>query len=183
MNRKNSTKETMASHLLYKGKLVNVREDTVRSHRGSFSREIVEHNGAVAVVPIVDKDMIIMIRQFRQAAKKTLLELPAGTLYIGETPEDCARRELLEETGYRAGSLKKLVQFYVAPGYNTEVLHVYLATNLDKAEPRLEEDEEIEVLKVNLKETLRMIERNEIEDAKSIAGIMFFNYFYIQHLV
>jgi len=178
MGKRYLIEETVASRILYKGKLVNIREDIVKSNRGRFIREIVEHPGAVAIVPIIE-DKIIMVRQFRQTAKKNLLELPAGTLRSGESPEECAERELIEETGYKAGCLKKLLQCYVAPGYNTEVIHIYLATDLAKAEQRLEKDEDIEIVKVNLEYALRMIERNEIEDAKSIVGIMFLSNFFI----
>lgn len=176
MDKSRLIEETVASRIIYKGKLVNIREDIVKSNRGRFVREIVEHPGAVAIVPAI-KDKIIMVCQFRQAAKKVLLELPAGTLREGERPEECAERELVEETGYKAGCLKMLLQCYVAPGYNTEVIHIYLATDLVKAERRLEKDEDIEILKVSLEHALRMIERNEIEDAKSIIGIICFSNF------
>lgn len=174
--------KTVVSKRLYEGKIVNLREDVVESNKGRFSREIIEHPGAVTIIPVIkEADTIIMVRQFRQAVKKTLLELPAGTLKRGERPEDCAKRELLEETGYTAGSLKKILRFYPAPGYDTEVIHLYLATDLTKSMQRLEEDENIVVLEVKKEEALRMIERNEIEDAKSIIGIVFYP-IYIQLL-
>ena len=108
-----------------------------------------------------------------------MLELPAGTLEKNENPDDCAKRELAEETGYNAGSLRKLLKFYVAPGYDTEVIHVYLAIDLAMSEQRLEKDkdEDIDVLEINVEELLHMIEKNEIDDAKSIAGILYYQNF------
>ena len=176
MSKKRFSEKPVSSKILYSGKLIKVREDFVKSERGSFSREIVEHSGSATIVPIIGNS-IIMVRQFRQTTKKVLLELPAGTLKSGENPEKCAERELVEETGYKAGCLKKMFQCYVAPGYNTEVSYIYLATDLAKAEQRLEEDENIEVVKIEFERVLQMIERNEIEDAKSIIGILFFQNF------
>lgn len=168
--------ETVSSAVLYKGKLVSVRKDIVKLGKGRFSREIVEHPGAVAIVPVIG-DTIVMVKQFRQAAKKVMLELPAGTLENDENPDDRARQELNEETGYKAGSLRKMIQFYAAPGYNTEVIHVYLATDLVKSKQRLEEDEDINVLEISTKTLLHMIEKNELDDAKSIVGILFYQHF------
>ena len=177
MNEKRFFEETVSSTMVYKGRIVNVHKDRVKSAKGSFSREIVEHPGAVVIVPVIGKS-IVMVRQFRYAAKKTMLELPAGTLEKDEDPEDCARRELIEETGYKAGSLRKMLKFYVAPGYDTENIHAYLATNLVKTEQRLEKDEDIEVLEINIDDLTHMIEENKIDDAKTIIGIMFY-----QHLM
>ena len=178
MNKKRFINETLSSKILYKGKLVNIRKDIVKSEKSQFSREIVEHRGAVAIVPVIGNS-IVMVKQFRHGAKKDMLELPAGTLEKNENPNDCAKRELAEETGYNAGSLRKLLEFYVAPGYNTEVIHVYLATDLTISVQQLEKDkdEDIDVLEINVDGLLRMIEKNEITDAKSIAGILYYHNF------
>jgi ADP-ribose pyrophosphatase len=165
--------ETIESETVYSGTLVDVVKDTVRLPNGTLTvRETVKHRGVVTMLPVVD-EAIIMVRQFRYACGKTLLELPAGTLNPGEIPEDAARRELVEETGYVPGQLKLLLQFYVSPGYCSEQVYLYLATDLSHAVQDLEADEVIRVVKVDLATALHLIERNEIEDAKSIAGILY----------
>lgn len=131
-----------------------------------------EHRGAVALVVMPDEKSLILVRQFRLPAGRVLLELPAGTLNEGETPEACARRELAEETGYEANNFEKLLECFLAPGYSSEVMHIFRAEGLRRHSGRLDEDEAIEVVKVGFDEALQMIERKEIEDAKSICGIL-----------
>ena len=176
MDKKRFFKEPVSSSILYKGEVIRVRKDNIKSRSRLFSREIVEHPGAVAILPLIGKD-IVMVKQHRYPAKKIMLELPAGTLEKNENPDECARRELIEETGYIPGSLKKMLQFYVAPGYDTEIVHVYLAMNLTKSEQSLDENEDIEVLKISINNILEMIKENEIDDAKSIVGIMYYQTF------
>lgn len=157
---------------IYEGQLFNLRKDTVRLPNGRLAdRDVIGHSGAVAIIPVID-DKIVLIRQFRQAAGKILCELPAGTLKKGEAPDKCAARELREETGYLAGNLKKLFHCYLAPGYSTEIIYVYLATNLEHVEREADSDEFIEVLTVTKGKALRMVLSNEIEDAKTICGIL-----------
>lgn len=170
-------KKTIAKRIIHKGKLITIREDVVKSVIGQFNREIVEHPGTVTIIPIIGKS-IIVIKQYRHAIEKIIVELPAGTLEKGETPEECAKRELLEETGYKGSSFQKILELYPAPGYSTEVNYLYLATNLTKMKQKLEKDENITVLTLNLENVLQMIERKEIKDAKSIVGILFFKTFY-----
>ncbi len=136
------------------------------------ARDIVEHPGAVAIVPILDDGRVVLVRQYRYAVGKELLEIPAGTLEEGEAPDTCARRELKEETGYNAGSVVKMISFYTAPGYSSEVIHIYVATLLRKGEQRAEEDERISVEAYGIDELLRMIEENAIEDGKTVAGVL-----------
>ena len=176
MNRKRFFEETVSSSMLFKGEVVGIRKDIIKSRRGQFSQEIVEHPGAVAIVPIIGENMV-MVKQLRYSSKKIMLELPAGTLEKDENPDECARRELIEETGYIASSLKKMLQFYVAPGYDTEIVHIYLATNLIKNEQKLDKYEDIDVLKISVNDILLMIKKNEIDDAKSIAGILYYQTF------
>ena len=114
-----------------------------------------------------------MVRQYRHACGKTLLELPAGTLHPDEAPNEGARRELIEETGYVPGRLQRILHFYVSPGHCSEEVYLYLATDLSPALQNLEADEVIHVVKVDVATALHLIERNEIEDAKSIAGILY----------
>jgi ADP-ribose pyrophosphatase len=166
--------ETLDSKTVYSGTLVNVVKDTVRLPNGTVTvRETVKHHGVVAMLPMVD-EAIIMVRQFRHACGKTLLELPAGTLNAGEAPDEGARRELIEETGYVPGRLTRLLHFYVSPGHCSEEVDLYLATDLSPVGQALEADEVIHVVKVEVATALRLIARHEIEDAKSIAGILYY---------
>ena len=165
--------QTVASEYIYRGRVVTLRIDTVRAVDGrEFQREVVEHKGAVAIVPQLDSGTFLLIRQFRQAVGETLLEIPAGTLESGEEIDDCAARELEEETGFRAGSLRKMFSQYLAPGYSSEVLHAYLAQNLQPSEVNLDEDEEIEVVQVPIADVEPMILDGRIKDAKSIAALL-----------
>jgi ADP-ribose pyrophosphatase len=136
-------------------------------------REIVEHRGAIAVVPMIDRDTVIMIRQYRAAAGGVLLEIPAGTLDPDEDVEVCARRELAEEINYSASSMVKLYSTYQAPGYSTEVIHSFLAYGLEPVEGEPDEDEFIEVVTLPLKEAIAKIGQGEIRDCKSVAGLLY----------
>ena len=135
------------------------------------TREIVEHRGASAIVALLDLDQVILVRQYRYAVSSELLEIPAGTLDPGEKPEDCARRELEEETGYRCAEIKKMTECFVAPGYSTEKIHIYLAKGLTKTTTRMEEDENISTESLPLKDALDKIRSGEIRDGKTIAGL------------
>jgi ADP-ribose pyrophosphatase len=165
--------KTLSSRLLHEGKSFSFKTDHVELPNGrTTTRDIVDHPGAVAIVPLLDDSKIVLIRQFRYAAGKELLEIPAGTLERGEKPDACAVRELKEETGYKANSMRRLLSCYMAPGYSNEVIHLYVATGLKKGEKETEEDEEIAVEAVGFDEALRMIEENKIEDAKTIVGVL-----------
>lgn len=174
MKHEDLSEETIKTETLYSGNLLTVVKNTVRLPTGRLAvREVVKHRGVVAIIPILG-ERLVMVRQFRQACGKTLLELPAGTLRLGETPRECAYRELVEETGYVPRRLKRLLHCYVAPGSSTELVHIFVATDLSKTVQAVEDDEVIQVIEVDLSTALQMIERNEIEDAKSIAGILYF---------
>jgi len=163
--------------LKFSGKRIRVYAGMMRGPDGSESyREVVRHPGAVVVLA-VREGKVLLIRQYRHAVGKWLLELPAGTLEEGERPEEAAARELAEETGYRAEKLKKLISFYSSPGISDEILHVFLADGLREGAPHREEGEIIENLWVDLGEALKMIERNEIEDAKTIAAVLYYSRF------
>lgn len=165
--------KTIESEYIYKGKVVNLRIDEVRLQNNKKSkREIVEHRGATAIVPIDSENNIIMVTQYRKAVEKTLLEIPAGTLEDGEDPLECAKRELVEEIGFGAKEFLHLISFYSTPGFTTEKLHLYMAKNLYKKEGIPDEDEFIQVKKVPLDEAFNMVMKGEIEDAKSIIGIL-----------
>ncbi len=138
-------------------------------------RETVQHPGSVAIVPLVDPEHVCLIRNFRVAVGKTLWEIPAGTLDHDEPPLDTARRELIEETGYRAASIQKLTELSMSPGILNERMHVYLATGLTPGPVALEPGEEITTAVVPLREALAMIDRGEIHDAKTVAGLLFYD--------
>ncbi len=153
---------------------VNLRIDTLRfpSDRES-SVTVVEHPGGVTLIAFDQEERLLLVRQYRHPAGRELLELPAGTLDPGESPESCAERELQEETGYRPARLERLGGFYTAPGYCDEYLHVFLAVDL--VESRLEGDEEaIDVERIPLEEVLSLIAAGEIEDAKTSGALLLY---------
>ncbi|MCX7994036.1 MAG: NUDIX hydrolase [Fimbriimonadales bacterium] len=165
--------ELIESHTIYRGRVVTLRIDTVRLPSGRTARrEIVEHRGAVAIVPLLNPETVLLIRQYRQAVGETLLEIPAGTLEPDESPDVCARRELEEETGYAARQLRKLFSQYLAPGYSQEVLHVYLAEDLAPVAQRLDEDEAVELVPTPLQAVEAMVLEGQIKDSKTIAGLL-----------
>jgi len=146
--------------------------DTVQLPDGRHAkREVVGHGGAVCIVPLRDNETVLLIRQFRLPAGKVLLEIPAGGLEKGENPDDSAMRELREETGYRAGNLRRLFAMYLAPGYSTELIHTYLATDLSEDALDQDEDENLELVPMSLNDAIALIFTGEIEDAKTIAGL------------
>ena len=165
--------KTLSSEMLYEGKILNLRRDTVEVIGGKTSmREIVEHNGGVAIAAITDDNKMVMVKQFRQAAGKVVLEAPAGKLEKGEVPLDTAMRELKEETGYTAAQIRFLTRFYSSIGYSEEIIYVYLCTGLTPGETELDDNEAIDTFKYDLKDLYRMALEGEIEDAKTIVAIM-----------
>jgi len=162
----------VSSKRIYDGHIVNLRVDEVKLENGKTAkREIVEHRGATAIVPILEDGRVVLVRQYRYAAATELLEIPAGTLEPDEAPENCARRELEEETGFKCREIKKMMEIFLAPGYSTEKIHIYLATGLSEAKMRLEEDERINVEKVPISTALEMVSSGKIQDAKTISGL------------
>lgn len=162
----------MSEVLLNAAKFRVVRE-TIQSPSGQTkTREIVRHPGACVIVPLLDDGRVCLIHNWRVAVGKTLIELPAGTLEPPELPEKTAERELIEETGYRAAKIEFLHAFFLSPGILDEKMHLYLATGLTAGEPAREEGEEIENWLVPLDEAMAMIFRGEIQDAKTIIGLL-----------
>jgi ADP-ribose pyrophosphatase len=153
---------------------LSVRVDRLRFPSGRESTsEVVEHGGGVTVVAFDPEGRLLLVRQYRHPTGRELLELPAGTLDPGESPESCAERELQEETGYRPARLERLGGFYLAPGYCAEYQHVFLASDL--IESRLEGDEEaIHVEPAPLEEVLRLVADGEIEDAKTAGALLLY---------
>lgn len=164
---------TKHSQYEYRGKILNLRTDTVALPGGkSADREIIEHGGASAVVPLLGDGRIVFIRQYRKPVEEYLLEIPAGRLDSNETPLECARRELEEETGFKALSFKELLVFYPTPGYSSEKITVFKAEKLLETDKRPDEDEFIEVLKLEKEESLELIKKGKIKDGKTIAGVL-----------
>jgi ADP-ribose pyrophosphatase len=162
----------IGSDLIHDGKVVHLYVDTVQLPNGSLTRrETVRHSGAVAIVPLDRDGKVILVRQYRHATGRALLEIPAGTLDKGEDPDQCAIRELQEETGYKPGKLHKIGGIFVAPGYSTEFIHLYLATDLTASRLAMDEDEFIEVQHVPLPDVLNRIQSGEIPDAKTICAL------------
>ena len=154
------------------GRRVNLHLDRVLLPRGrETTREVVEHPDCVAIVAMDAEDNVILVRQFRHAVAQELLEIPAGGIEPGEEPLQSALRELEEEIGYTAGRMERLGGFYSSPGYSTEFLHLFLATELEPGGSRAHEDEIIEVVPIPLKQVHRLITSGELRDAKSIAGL------------
>ncbi|MCD4685059.1 MAG: NUDIX hydrolase [Anaerolineae bacterium] len=168
--------KTLHSEPIHLGKLVKLYRDTVELPDGTQAlREIIRHPGAVAAVALLDSaagPQVLLVRQYRTAAQKALLEIPAGTLEPGEAPDAAMERELQEEIGYRPGTLERLVDEYTAPGYTTELIHIYLATDLTPSRLAGDADEFIETVKLPLDEALAMVLRGEIEDGKTIIGLL-----------
>jgi len=157
----------------YKGNHIQVREDRVIEPAGyEASREIVVHPGAVCIVARPTPIEVILIRQYRHATGKELIEIPAGTLHAGEDPTGCAIRELEEETGYRAAKMVERARFWTTPGFTTEFMYLFEATDLRKTKINPDEDEVIEVDIVRRSEALQMIEDGRIQDAKTILGLL-----------
>ena len=166
------TPEFIDSKKVFTGRVFDVTVDTVREGDQTYVREIVHHRGSAVMVPAFDDGTIALVRQYRHPAVKFLLELPAGTLNEKERPEEGAARELEEELGVVAGKLEKLCEFFVSPGFCEEKMWLYLATDLKETKQRLEEDELIEVVRLPIDRALQMITDGEIEDAKTIIGLL-----------
>ena len=162
----------LSSQKVFEGRVFNVTVDTVSEGELTYQREVVHHNGSAVIVPVFDDGTVALVRQYRHPSVKYLLEVPAGTLSKGERPEIGAARELKEELGLDAGRLEKLSEFFVSPGFCEEKMWVYLATELSEGKQALEDDEIIDVVRLPIGEALEMITSGEIEDAKTIIGLM-----------
>ncbi len=167
--------KTLSTQQIYQGRAVNLRVDTVEKATGQkTSREVVEHADCVAVVAIDKQGSIILVRQFRHAVGKFLLEVPAGGIDPGEEPVDSVRRELQEEIGYFPQKIDRLRGFYATPGYGTEYLHCFVATDLVPARLVAEDTDDIELVPVSSDDVPRLIASGKICDAKSIAALLMF---------
>jgi ADP-ribose pyrophosphatase len=168
--------KTLRSETRYSGRIFSLIVDEVEYSSGNHAvREVADHPGGAAVIPLLDNGSVILVHQYRYPVKKHLFEIPAGKLDAGEDPQVCAARELEEETGYTAGSIKKLTSIYTTPGFCNEQLHIYVATDLKKSPrgQRLEEGElDLTIRQLPFDQVVTMIEKGEIVDGKTICGIL-----------
>jgi ADP-ribose pyrophosphatase len=159
---------------IYDGKVINLRVDTVVLQNDQTStREIIEHHGAIAVVPLLDNGHVVLVKQFRLAAGQLMLEIPAGSMEPGEDPSECAHRELAEEVHLAATTMTKLFQAFVAPGYSTELIHTFLATGLTSKILPGDDDEFLEIVELPLDDAISKISDGEIQDSKTISGLLY----------
>ena len=165
--------ELIRSETLLQGRAFKIRRDYLKTPDGRETRlEIIEHGGSVVLIPIDDDGNLLFVRQYRHAVGEDLLELPAGTRDGDEPFEECAAREIREETGLQAGKLQKVGEFYLAPGYSSEFMVVFLATGLKDNPLDADDDEFLQVEKIPLKKAIQMAEQGDIPDAKSLAALL-----------
>ncbi|WP_100407062.1 NUDIX hydrolase [Bacillus solitudinis] len=166
--------KTVRTTEIFSGKVIDLKVEEVELPNGKKStREIVKHPGAVAVIPVTKEGKIVLVRQFRKALDKTIIEIPAGKLEKGEEPLECAKRELEEETGYKSESLKFIVSFYTSPGFADELIHLYFTEDLEQGTANTDEDEFLDVLEVTIEEAESLIEDQRIHDAKTVYAVQF----------
>lgn len=167
------------SETLFRGVIFDLeRVDAELPDGRSVKREVVRHPGAAVVLPILPDGRVLLARVFREIFGRYLIEAPAGKLERGEDPEEAALRELEEETGYRAGSITKLIDFYATPGFCDERMHLYLATELEERKQQLDDTEFIELLPLALDEALALIREGKIEDGKTISALLYYAAFH-----
>ena len=165
--------KVIKSEIHYHGRALSVRVDEVELRPGQVVRlDVIEHTGSVTLVPLDDEDNLWFVRQYRHPARQTLLELPAGTLNPGEQPDMAANRELQEEIGMRAGRMEELASFYLAPGYSSEFMHVFLAQALSPSVLAPDEDEYLTIEKVPAAKVVALIQSGALHDAKSLAALL-----------
>jgi ADP-ribose pyrophosphatase len=164
--------EVISTEEIYHGRVFDISVATIREGEQTYKREIVHHPGSAVIIPVFDDGTVALVRQYRHPAVRYLLEAPAGTLSPPERPEEGAARELEEELGVVAGSLEKLTEFFVSPGFLEEKMWVYLATELTETQQNLDEDESLEIVRLSFTRAMEMISDGEIEDAKTIIGLM-----------
>lgn len=164
--------KTISSEIKYKGKILNLRIDTVESVNGESTREIVEHSGGAVVLPLLPNKNVVMIRQFRKPLERDVLEIPAGKIEQGESPEETAFRELQEETGYMANNMTLLTKMYPSVGYSEELLYIYLATDLEPGETDFDENEDIDTYSYHIDDLYEMVMEGKIQDAKTQVAIL-----------
>ena len=167
------TRQLLTSEKIFKGLVIEVERDRLREANGlEIIREVVRHNGGAGALPLFADGRVALVRQYRHPVGEELLEIPAGKLEAGETPDECVARELEQEIGWRAGRIEKLCEFYTTPGFCEEKLHVYLATELQPATQQLDEDEFVEVVYLPFADALQMALRGELVDSKTLLALL-----------
>ncbi len=175
---KDFTEHAVSSKTVYRGKLLHVLEDEVRLSDGRGTRrEYIRHPGAVVIVPFLDRDTVVLVRQFRYPLARHFLEIPAGKIDPGEEPLQTARRELQEECGYEAGEWRHLTTLHPCIGYSDEHIELYLARELTHVDSAPEDGESIEILTPHFGEALDWIRTGRITDVKTIAGLLWIKSF------
>ena len=170
--------ETLSKEKIYNGPIFDLAHYQIALPNGKHGRrDVIEHKGAAVIVAVADDGRLVMVRQHRVGASAMLLELPAGKLDLGEEPEKCALRELAEETGYAATKIRPLLGVFPVAAWCTEKHHIFLAEDLKPGEPNPDVDEFVEVELHSVSDLLRMIERGEIVDAKTIVGVLYYSSF------
>lgn len=164
--------KTINSEIIYRGKIINLRKDTVTAVNGESQREVIEHNGGAVIIAVKDNGNIIMVRQFRKPAEQVMLEVPAGKIEGDEDPALTAERELKEETGYSAERVKFLTKVYPSVGYSQEILYFYLCTGLTPGQPEFDDNEAIDIEEYTIKELYSMAMSGRILDGKSQIAIL-----------
>jgi ADP-ribose pyrophosphatase len=166
-------RELVESQSIFKGAVFDVERDRLREENGSeIVREVVRHAGGAGCLPLFDDGRVALVKQYRHPARCDLLEIPAGKIEVGETPAECAAREVEQEIGFRPGRIQRLAEFYSTPGFCEERLYVYLATELEQATQNLDHVEFVEVIYLPLGDAVAMAERGEIEDSKTIIALL-----------
>ncbi|MFN2501025.1 MAG: NUDIX hydrolase [Pyrinomonadaceae bacterium] len=165
------SRDPISSDVIYKGQIFDVRIDEIQMGESRHKREVVVHKGSAVIIPVFENNTVALVRQFRQPAGKSLLEIPAGSLDGDESPETGAARELEEEIGVKAHKIEKLSEFWVSPGFLTEKMHLFLATQLTNVGQNLDNDEDLEIERYSFSELFEMLSRGEIEDAKTVIAI------------
>lgn len=166
-------RELIGSEKIFTGAVFDVNRDRLREENGmEIIRDVVRHPGGAGGLPLFEDGRIALVRQYRHPAGRELLEIPAGRVEPGESAELCAAREIEQEIGFRAGRMQKLAEFYSTPGFCEERLHVYLATELTLTAQNLDHDEMVEIIYLPLREAVRMAERGEIEDSKTLVALL-----------
>ena len=173
--RKSFYEKTLSEKTIFRGRIFKMVRQTVRLPDNRVStRDLILHPGAVAMIPFDSKGNILMVRQFRKAAGKEMLEIPAGTIDPGESLLTCVQRELQEEIGFKAKSIHRLVSYYPAAGYTTEVIHIYVAKHLIPSRKDADHDEFLEVIPMTPKKILDMIRTRKIQDSKTMIGMLYY---------
>lgn len=163
----------MANRQIYRGAVIEVVTEDVDLPQGRSARlDLIRHPGAAAVVPFLSNEEVLLIRQYRHAAGGYILEVPAGKLDPGEAPEACARRELEEETGWRAGTCERLTSVLTTPGFTDERIHLFMASELSSAQQNLQDDEIIELVPMAFQDALDLVWKGEIEDGKTALALI-----------